>query len=57
MKGVLTYIRRDFIRWSRNKVGVVSTLVLPAAGLIFVGIALPVKLPEIILILLRWAFL
>ena len=43
MKGVLTYIYRDFIRWSRNRVGVVSTLVLPAAWLLFVGITLPVK--------------
>jgi ABC-2 type transport system permease protein len=43
MKGVLTYIHRDFIRWSRNKVGVASTLVLPAAWLLFVGITLPVK--------------
>jgi len=43
MKGVLTYMERDFIRWIRYKVGVVSTLVLPAAWLLFVGLALPVQ--------------
>ncbi|MBN2734071.1 MAG: ABC transporter permease [Methanomicrobiaceae archaeon] len=43
MKGVLTYMHRDFIRWIRYRVGVVSALVLPAAWLIFVGLALPVQ--------------
>ncbi|WP_342764525.1 ABC transporter permease [Methanospirillum stamsii] len=43
MKGVFTYIQRDFIRWFRYRVGVVSTLVLPAAWLMFVGLALPVE--------------
>jgi len=42
MKGVTTYIYRDFIRWIRYRVGVVSALVLPAAWLLFVGLALPV---------------
>ena len=42
MKGVSTYIYRDFIRWIRYRVGVISSLVLPAAWLIFVGLALPV---------------
>lgn len=43
MKGVITYIYRDFIRWIRYRVGVVSSLVLPAAWLLFVGLALPVQ--------------
>ncbi|MBN1431373.1 MAG: ABC transporter permease [Methanomicrobiaceae archaeon] len=43
MKGVLTYMHRDFIRWFRYRVGVVSVLVLPAAWLLFVGLALPVQ--------------
>jgi ABC-2 type transport system permease protein len=43
MKGVLTYVHRDFIRWIRYMVGLVSALVLPAAWLIFVGLALPVQ--------------
>lgn len=42
MKGVTTYIYRDFIRWIRYRVGVISSLVLPAAWLLFVGLALPV---------------
>lgn len=43
VKGVLVYIHRDFIRWTRYCIGVVSTLVLPAAWLLFVGFALPVQ--------------
>lgn len=43
MKGVFTYIERDFIRWIRYRVGVISSLVLPAAWLLFVGLALPVQ--------------
>lgn len=43
VKGVLTYIYRDFVRWVRYRVGVVSSLVLPAAWLLFVGLALPVQ--------------
>jgi len=43
MKGVFTYIERDFIRWIRYRVGVISSLVLPAAWLLFVCLALPVQ--------------
>nr|WP_319539847.1 ABC transporter permease [uncultured Methanospirillum sp.] len=43
MRGVLTYMERDFIRWIRYRVGVVSTLILPAAWLLFVGLTLPVN--------------
>ncbi len=43
MKGVITYIERDFIRWIRYRIGVISSLVLPAAWLLFVGLALPVQ--------------
>jgi len=43
MKGVLAYMHRDFIRWFRYKIGLVSALALPAAWLIFVGLALPVR--------------
>ncbi|MDD5144413.1 ABC transporter permease [Methanoregula sp.] len=42
MKGVSIYIYRDFIRWIRYRIGVISSLVLPAAWLLFVGLALPV---------------
>jgi len=43
MKGIVTYMKRDFIKWTRSKVAVISALVMPAAWLIFVGLALPVK--------------
>ena len=43
MTGVLYYIERDFLKWTRGRVAVVAQLVMPAAWLIFVGLALPVK--------------
>lgn len=43
MRGVITYIKRDFLRWYRGRVAVVSALIMPAAWLIFVGLALPVR--------------
>ncbi|MDO9323413.1 MAG: ABC transporter permease [Methanoregula sp.] len=43
MRGVITYMKRDFLKWSRGRVAVISALVMPAAWLIFVGLALPVK--------------
>jgi len=42
MKGVCNYFRRDMIKWIRGKVTVISTLIMPAAWLIFVGLTLPV---------------
>ncbi len=46
MKGVLTYVERDLIRWSRGRVAVVASLVMPAAWLIFVGLALPIRFTD-----------
>lgn len=43
MNGTITYMKRDFTKWFRGRVAVVSSLVMPAAWLIFVGLALPVK--------------
>jgi len=43
MRGVITYMKRDFLKWTRGRVAVISALVMPAAWLIFVGLALPVK--------------
>jgi len=43
MNGIITYMKRDFTKWFRGRVAVVSSLVMPAAWLIFVGLALPVK--------------
>ncbi len=31
MDAVFAYFRRDFIKWTRGRVGVVSALVMPAA--------------------------
>lgn len=42
MNGIWYYMERDLIKWLRGKVAVVSLLVMPAAWLIFVGLALPV---------------
>ena len=43
MSGILSYMERDFLKWSRGKVAVISALIMPAAWLIFVGLALPVR--------------
>ncbi|MDO8874424.1 MAG: multidrug ABC transporter permease, partial [Methanoregula sp.] len=43
MKGIWYYMERDMIKWLRGKLSVVSMMVMPAAWLIFVGLALPVK--------------
>jgi len=46
MNTIIPYIRRDFLRWGRGRVAVVSTLVMPAAWLIFVGLALPIRFTD-----------
>lgn len=43
MKAVFYFFEREMTRWLRGKVSVVSTLMLPAAWLIFVGLALPIR--------------
>jgi len=43
MRGILSYMERDFLKWSRGKVALVSALIMPAAWLLFVGLALPVQ--------------
>jgi ABC-2 type transport system permease protein len=47
MRGVLHYFERDFKRWTRGKINVVSSLAMPAAWLIFVGLTLPIKFKNI----------
>lgn len=42
MRGVYSFFYRDMAKWIRGRVTVVSTLIMPAAWLIFVGLALPV---------------
>jgi ABC-2 type transport system permease protein len=46
MSGIVPYIRRDFLRWERGKVAVISALIMPAAWLIFVGLALPIRFTD-----------
>jgi ABC-2 type transport system permease protein len=46
MKGVCLFFRRDIVKWFRIKVTVISTLIMPAAWLVFVGLALPVRLTD-----------
>jgi ABC-2 type transport system permease protein len=43
MKDIWYYMERDMIKWLRGKLSVVSMMVMPAAWLIFVGLALPVQ--------------
>ena len=43
MKGIWHYMERDFVKWARGRVAVITLLVMPAAWLIFVGLALPVQ--------------
>jgi len=43
MRGVLYFIERDLTKWTRSKISVVASLVMPAAWLIFVGLTLPIK--------------
>ncbi|MEN6444280.1 MAG: ABC transporter permease [Methanoregula sp.] len=42
MKGIWYYMDRDMTKWLRGKIAVITLLVMPAAWLIFVGLALPV---------------
>jgi len=46
MRETLYYMERDFRRWTRGKINVISALILPAAWLIFVGLALPIRFTD-----------
>ncbi|MFA7150216.1 MAG: ABC transporter permease [Candidatus Methanomethylophilaceae archaeon] len=43
MYRTFAYIERDLIRWSRSSLNIISTLAMPAAWLIFVGLVMPVR--------------
>lgn len=43
MNPILVYCKRDLIRWYRAKWGFISAMMIPAAWLIFVGLALPIR--------------
>jgi ABC-2 type transport system permease protein len=46
MNPILVYCRRDLIRWFRGRWGFISAMVMPAAWLIFVGLALPIRFTD-----------
>lgn len=46
MNPILVYCRRDLIRWFRGKWGFISAMVMPAAWLLFVGLALPIRFTD-----------
>ncbi len=46
MNAILVYCRRDLIRWVRGKWGFISTMITPAAWLLFVGLALPIRFTD-----------
>lgn len=46
MNAILVYCRRDLIRWFRGRWGFISAMVMPAAWLIFVGLALPIRFTD-----------
>lgn len=46
MKAVYYFFERELTRWLRARISVVSTLMLPAAWLIFVGLALPIRFTD-----------
>ncbi len=46
MRDILPYFKRDMLRWLRGRISVVSALIMPAAWLIFVGLALPTTFTE-----------
>lgn len=46
MRQIIYYFWRDLIRWTRSRASVVSSLMMPAAWLIFVGLALPIRFTD-----------
>ncbi len=43
MRGVIYYFERDLKRWTRSRKSVFASLAMPAAWLVFVGLALPIR--------------
>lgn len=46
MNPILVYCKRDLVRWFRGKWGFIAAMAMPAAWLIFVGLALPIRFTE-----------
>ncbi|VVB96202.1 ABC-2 type transporter [uncultured archaeon] len=46
MREILYYFERDLKRWTRSRKSVFSSLAMPAAWLVFVGLALPIRFTD-----------
>ncbi|HJH31519.1 MAG TPA: multidrug ABC transporter permease [Methanosarcinaceae archaeon] len=46
MKEIFYYFERDIRKWSRSRINVFSSLAMPAAWLILVGLTLPIKFTD-----------
>jgi ABC-2 type transport system permease protein len=46
MRAVYYYFERDLVKWLRGRINVISSLMMPAAWLVFVGLALPTKFTD-----------
>ncbi|MDO9540226.1 MAG: ABC transporter permease [Methanocalculus sp.] len=46
MRRTFTYMERDLRRWIRGRINVITSLIMPAAWLIFVGLALPIRFTD-----------
>ncbi len=46
MRRTFTYTERDLRRWIRGRINVITSLIMPAAWLIFVGLALPIRFTD-----------
>lgn len=46
MRSMIYYFERDLVKWIRGRINVISSLVMPAAWLVFVGLALPTKFTD-----------
>jgi ABC-2 type transport system permease protein len=46
MNPILVYCKRDLLRWFRAKWGFLSAMMIPAAWLVFVGLALPIRFTD-----------
>ncbi|NLL95204.1 MAG: ABC transporter permease [Thermoplasmatales archaeon] len=45
MRYALAYVKRDLMRWGRAPLNVASSLALPAAWLLFMGLVMPINRP------------
>jgi ABC-2 type transport system permease protein len=46
MRAIIHYFERDFKKWTRGRINVFSSLMMPAAWLILVGLTLPTKFTD-----------